>query len=169
MNIFVVSDSVSECASSYCDIHVNKMLTETVQLLSVAHFVLDGEIVGMKPTHRNHPCAIWVRENTENYSWAFSLADALSSEYTFRTGKIHKSSLYLDELRDFPKNIPSGKMTDFAVAMPDEFKKELFHSDVFTAYRKLLVHKYQTWTTRTDKKQMTVKWSNRVKPAWAIY
>lgn len=168
MNIFVVSTSTAECARMYCDIHVNKMLTETVQLLSTAHHVLDGLQVGMKPTHANHPCAVWVRESISNYQWAYSLAVSLANEYSFRTGKIHKSSLRLDLLKHPPLHIKCGAMTDFAVAMPDEFKQYALINGVIGAYRKLLNHKYHDWTHRVDKKRLSVKWSKREKPHWVL-
>lgn len=46
MNIFATSECPIESAQALCDTHVNKMLQESVQLLSVAHFELD--------VHRNY-------------------------------------------------------------------------------------------------------------------
>lgn len=42
MNIFVLSDDVSEAARMHLDRHVVKMVVEYAQLLSTAHRVLDG-------------------------------------------------------------------------------------------------------------------------------
>lgn len=43
MNIFALSDCAKEAASWHNDKHVVKMITETAQMLSTAHRVLDGK------------------------------------------------------------------------------------------------------------------------------
>jgi len=98
MNIFYLDKNTSVCASFTADRHVCKMIIEYAQLLSTAHFVLDGQQVGYKPTHKNHPCAVWVRQSTGNYDWLFDLFECLCREYTLRYGKHHKTSELLTVL-----------------------------------------------------------------------
>ena len=62
MNIFWLSTDVEEGARFHCDKHVVKMILEYAQLMSTAHVELDGSQVAYKPTHKNRPCAVWVRQ-----------------------------------------------------------------------------------------------------------
>ena len=164
MNIFVTNKCPVQSAIEHCDVHLRKMLVEVMQLLSTAHHVLDGVSPAMKPTHVNHPSAIWVRNNNAQYYWAYAHAKALSDEYTFRTGKIHASSRFLDILAKCPDNIPQGTLGDFAMAMPDKYKL-LGIFDQTKAYQAYLNDKFVDWQTRVDKKQMPVQWTNRSKPS----
>ncbi len=146
MNIFQL-DLDPECAAVYHpDKHVVKMIVEYSQLLSTAHRVLDGTLVEGKSksgrkqkrfelsdsrdsvlysaTHINHPSAQWVRESDRNYRWLHNLLVALSREYTYRYGKIHKCAWtgLIDELRATPVFTPRVSETPLKLAMPDEYK-----------------------------------------------
>ena len=44
MNIFYLDKNPKIAAEMHCDKHVVKMITETAQLLSTAHRILDGEV-----------------------------------------------------------------------------------------------------------------------------
>lgn len=97
MNIFAIHQCPIQSARELPDVHVNKMLQECVQLLSTAHAVLDGHTESCAPTHTNHPCAIFVRENSKSYMWVLEHAKALMEEYTYRTGKVHQyQTKYMD-------------------------------------------------------------------------
>lgn len=120
------------------------MITECVQMLCTNHRFLDGqEIVGKRngrkyttwkldseldsvlytATHINHPSTAWARKNDENYSWLWQLVNALSKEYTYRYGKIHKceSSGLINNLKTLPKNIPVGQFTQPTPAMDSQY------------------------------------------------
>ncbi len=163
MNLFATSKCPVQSAIDLCDTHVNKMLQEAIQLLSVAHFELDGVIRGTKPSHSNHPSALYVRRCKANYLWTLAHAKALMDEYTFRKGKVHGYKKYFDEVGDLPKNIPESGDEDFPMCMPAECIKTL---DVHTNYKYYLNQKLKEWLTRTDKKPIIAKWTNRVKPSW---
>lgn len=153
MNIFYLDTDVRLCAKWHADKHVTKMILEYAQLLSTAHFVLDGKQVGYKPTHKNHPCAVWVRENSLNYNYVWQLFAALLLEYTERYGKVHATSRLLDELSELPDNIimkPIG-MTPPTQCMPDDCKG----LDTVEAYREYY---------RKHKKDMAT-WKNGT-PEW---
>jgi len=166
VNVFA-SDKCPVKSAQYLDnILVVKMTTEVCQLLSTAHVVLGGNQVAMKPTHQNHPSAKWCRETAGNYQWLYEHYKALCSEYTFRTGKVHKSSEWLSVLAKAPAAIPDAPLSEFVFCGPDEFRMKSL-TCVHGAYRLYLKSKWQSWTTRTDKRQMEVKWTNRNKPTWA--
>jgi hypothetical protein len=119
MNIFILSKYISKCAKLHCDKHVVKMILEITQLLYTAWWhgrdVVDWERIEFensnlnpyKATHKNHPCAIWVRSSEKHYNWALNLAFDLCNEYTRRYGKIHKCFYHLNRLKKmgYPKLI----------------------------------------------------------------
>jgi hypothetical protein len=163
VNIFATSECPVQSAKEHCNVHNVKMILEICQLLSTAHFVLDGEQVGYKPTHQNHPSAVWVRKCSENYAWAYNHFKALCDEYTHRTGKTHKSSEMLGVLKDKPCKIVLGSRTPFAMAMPDEYKR-LGVFDQTKAYQAYLNNKFSEWACRD--KPMKIEWANRKSPDW---
>ena len=133
MNIFVLSRSPRRAAELHCDKHVVKMILETAQLLYCVHWVCGTPLPegAYKQTHKNHPCAIWVRTSIENYRWLCALGTWLCIEYTFRYGKTHKTDAHLRWLRCNEPAVPSVGLTPFVQAMPDEYK----HEDPVEAYR----------------------------------
>ncbi|MNY63272.1 hypothetical protein D3C86_2002050 [compost metagenome] len=84
----------------------------------------------------------------------------MCDEYTFRTGKVHASSRFLDVLSKVPDGITKEELEPFAMAMPEEFKVHgLF--DQTKAYRMYLNAKFKEWSTRTDKRQIVATWTRR--------
>jgi hypothetical protein len=162
VNIFVLSLDPAEAARDHCDRHVNKMILETAQLLSTAHRSLAGDTLSeelsanlYRPTHANHPCAVWVRESAYNYQWAFTLLESLIEEYAHRygneSGKVHATSRLLPFLRHTPIGL-AGEFTPFRLAMPDECKV----GDAVESYREYY---------RTHKAGFAT-WKNRPVPVW---
>lgn len=138
MNVFYLDSDPKQCAMLHTDKHVVKMILEYAQLLSTAHYVCDGATPeGMyKPTHINHPSAVWVRKSEHNYIWLCNLLLALCSEYTYRYAKIHKverEGLCYLLLKNVPKNIGKELWSEPTPAMPDEYKVK---GDSLTSYRK---------------------------------
>ena len=165
MNIFATNACPVQSAQDLPDILVNKMLQEQIQLLSTAHFELDGIKRGTKATHKNHPSAIFIRACRENYQWGLDHATALMAEYELRRGKVHGYKKYFDEVLAAPDNIPEKGDTDFPMCMPVELKKTI---DVHKNYRHYLNVKFEDWRTRTDKRQIIVTWTNRKQPEWVL-
>ena len=134
MNIFVLDRDPRQAARYLCDKHVVKMILESAQLLSTAHRIVDSPLSDRvyKKTHQNHPCAIWARESSENYTWLWNHLDEMCLEYTNRYSKVHKVvwSGLLETLSFCPT--VCGSLTPFAQAMPDEFRRA---SDPVGAYR----------------------------------
>jgi hypothetical protein len=164
MNIFVTSINTLTCAQEHCDVHLRKMIVETAQLLSTAHFELDKVQVGYKPTHKNHPCAVWVREHPANYRWAVTLLGELLDEYSYRFDKTHKTQEVYGNLSRPPnfKYIYTQNATpsNFVTAMPDVF----ISKDVETSYKGYLNEKFKEWRSR--ERPMKVEWTSRPTPSW---
>lgn len=124
MNIFYLDECIKTNASYHVDKHVVKMRVELAQLASTAHW-LSGGYAPYKPTHHNHPCAVWVRNNLQNYDYCVNLGLALCDEKDYRYGLKYQSCReVLLHLKEFRPNIQQGQMTPLPLAMPDECKIE---------------------------------------------
>ena len=102
MNLFFLSDDPYEAAAPQADVHVVKMILETLQMLSTAiHYSRSVPVTPFplyKVTHANHPTAKWVRYSTSYYAWALKHAQALCTKYTRRYNKTHKYQQFYDLL-----------------------------------------------------------------------
>jgi hypothetical protein len=148
MNIFVLDRNPDIAAQYACDKHVVKMVLETAQILStVAHKL--GLEAKYKPTHKNHPCTLWAGESKDNIEWLIKHGTALGKEYTKRYGKIHKSSLVINDLgKVLPSALPSQGLTPFAQAMPDIYRTA-DPVEAYRAYYKNVKYSIATWKTET--------------------
>ena len=150
MNIFYLSTCPIESAQMQCDKHVVKMILETAQLLSTALHSWSFE-APYKPTHKNHPSAVWARKSEQNFSWLSKHFEALCEEYTRRYNRIHKSSqhsAYFTALADYTKASTPPQ------CMPDDCKQP----DTVQAYRQYY---------RIHKAYMA-KWKLNNTPKWFI-
>lgn len=176
MNIFVLSECPIESAQMMCDKHVVKMVTESAQMLSTAHRLLDGKMIQFgkakrwkldddredilfHAVHMNHPCTLWTMESSSNYAWHYDHYYALAREYERRYGKEHGSFSRQTQigkrLRLFPNNIPRRGRTPFAVAMKN-FPQCIVPNDVVESYRN-----YYRMVKRTF-----AVWDHSETPAW---
>ncbi len=150
MNIFVLDRDPQVAALHHCNKHVVKMIIETGQMLSTAHWVLWLEELGKtrddfklvrdmqsylrenvpkdkqpewKMTHQNHPCSVWVRETVANYFWTVRLMRSLLDQYTKRYKKRHKSEWnYKWLLKNVPPGIHDGYLSPHPVCMREDYK-----------------------------------------------
>jgi hypothetical protein len=152
MNIFVLHKNAKTCATYHCDKHCIKQSLETAQMLCTVHWQLGNE-APYKPTHRNHPCNIWLMQSIENYNWLTELGLELCKEYTFRYGKTHKCEAIINWCIENKPSLPSVPMTAPALAMPDECKVE---GDTVLSYRNYYIK---------DKKHLH-SWKSRSVPEW---
>lgn len=151
MNIFYLSSNPAEAAQSHCDKHVVKMIVETAQLLSTAHWAT-GSKGPYRKTHINHPSAVWVRSSLANYRWLCQLGLELCYEYTRRYSRRHKSQDSLEWLSDNEPELPDAPFSDPPQCMPDDVKCD----DTVTAYR--------TYYRRY--KAHMAQWRHSDEPAW---
>lgn len=165
MNIFILSWIIENCAKYHCNLHVVKMILESVQLISTCHHMTQPDVAEKwvsenriyKKTHMNHPCSIWVRECKENYIWLCHFGLALCKEWAYRYDhkpsdhKCHSILMFLiNNVPPLPEN--GGVITKPKMAMPDQYKSE----DPIMAYRTYYLN---------DKAKMLV-WSKRQPPYW---
>jgi len=136
MNIFHVDHCPYKAAEMLCDKHINKMLTETVQMLCTAHHTHGSWYDGlMHPAYVHHPMTKWVAKNKGNYLWALEHAFGLRNEWRFRYATPHRSA---ERLNDLPRctSIPVGAMTPPEQCMPDQYKD----IDHVAAYRSFYIN-----------------------------
>lgn len=161
MNLFLLNKNAKKAAQEHCDRHCVKMACELAQLLSTTHRELDGDDGNedlYRKTHKNHPCAIWVRENDRNYRFTYRMFSALCKEYTYRYNKKHLTEKKLKKLlKRIPRNIKIAKhMTEPPQCMPDEYKVK---GNPVKAYRRYYM----------GAKRDICKWNNkRGKPDWFV-
>jgi hypothetical protein len=153
------------------------MILELAQLLGTAHWeltidhnpLLVWKEQGLlyKATHKNHPCAKWVRETVHNYRFLVKLGLALCDEYYYRYGKDknkqHKTRAILEHLKNHEPNyilsneprelLQPMNITKPPLAMPDTFKD----SDTLISYRQYY---------RSEQKAHLKNWKKREQPDW---
>ena len=144
MNVFYLHHLPPIAAAYHCDKHVGKMLIESCQLLATAHHAYgNGDNVSYRPTHKNHPSAIWVRQCTLHYEWVSDLARYLGRQFFLRYGHSHKSSdVLIAELLYPPAAMYELPLlwSDPPLAMPDEYKSD----DPVLSYRRYYASKSTT-------------------------
>lgn len=176
MNIFVLDLNPTLCATYHCDTHVGKMAMEASQLLSNAHWRYNPKANKLKglsrsskmtlcrPSHMNHPCAVWVRESRENYEWLFKLYVALHKEFMHRRGKAHANYFRVDSLRQAPVLLDSRGMTPFALAMDHEYKVD---NDARASPNEALLLAVQSYRNYYKHGKMHLHgWTKREIPEW---
>jgi len=159
MNIFFLDYSPDVCAQSMVDSHVVKMVLETAQLLSTAHRIIGSQFANdvYKPTHVNHPSAVWARARRGNYAWLLEHFNCLAAEFTHRFGKEHKSFNDMFMYLDLNPVVRQGLDVPLC-ALPERLQPKPGYdwADVVDAYRAY----YKTDKTRLH------KYTNRQPPSW---
>lgn len=181
MNIFALDRDPKKAAEYHCDKHVVKMILESAQMKSTAHWlhllynrnkdIKDFKKVRdakewlyentdsrlhppYKMTHVHHPCTLWVSSTKENYIWHYKLLFYLCKEYTKRYKKIHKTAYHLNWFRrNLPLNISSKVQEDFKVCMDDKFK---ISNNSIECYRNYYI----------EDKSRFAKWRFSPEPHW---
>lgn len=154
MNIFYLDNDPVKSAEYMCDRHVVKMVTESAQILSTAHRVLDGvktlvtengrtrytykldgmpEYILYQATHINHPSVKWALEASSNYQWLYHHYKAIGLEYEYRYNKEHGAynPFLVYYLSLLPSNITTADFSTPPMVMPLEFQS----NDVVGSYR----------------------------------
>ena len=154
MQIFVLDRNPKKAAKMLCDKHVVKMIVESAQILTTIHHLYDSKQKHLvyKKTHEKHPCVIWAGNSKENYLWLLEHLSELIKEYEYRYGKFHKTTEIKKILETPPKGLLSVGLTDFAQAIPEEYKQK----NAIKAYREFY----------KKEKMHFAKWTKRKKPNW---
>jgi len=185
MNIFILDNDIEKSVQQHIDAHVIKMPLEAAQMISTTLAVsnslgflpraLTKEEIAIvnkigspiyKPSYHNHPCTIWARSSLENYQYLLQYCVFLGNNeklHRYPTKLPHKSAdLVLELAPDVLDNIPSLGLTPFAMAMPDEYKKQA--TNPVEAYRTY----YYCEKQFNKAGNPMAKWTNRDKPEWWI-
>jgi len=169
VNIFVLDRDPRRAARYHCDRHVVKMVLESAQLLSTALWIVDERRArrlharGLLylPTHRRHPCTLWLAESLANYRWLTHLAGALVDEYHYRYDeRTHASEPVIAHCRRFAFSQAAERLTPwaskrrtlFALAMPEQYRC----ADPVEAYRRYYL----------GEKAPICVWTRRRMPEW---
>ena len=161
MNIFFLDSNIEKCAQYHVDKHVVKQRLELAQLACTAHHVLgdiDSSKIPYKPTHKNHPSAIWVRESLFNYNYIVNLGLALCEEMRHRFNTPHqKTEEVLLWLKENPIQVNDCFMSKPKLAVGEK----IIENDDYWNYA---VDNYRKYYRETI--QHLFKWSNRETPEW---
>ena len=180
MNIFYLHEDPIQNIKWHVDKHVVKMPTESAQMLSTAHRMIDGQVSRQpsksgktmikyydhptldstlyKAVHHHHPCTVWTMESICNYIWHYKHFIALCDEYMYRYGKRHLTDTLLRSiLMTPPVRIPHVERTPFKLAMGSN--PECMLDCPVESYRAF----YQT---KQDRFKMV--WSKRPIPEWFV-
>lgn len=88
MNLFWLHPDPETCAKHHVDKHVNKMLTESVQILCTSASMNGYNKFWMYERYMpNHPVVKWAGESYANWNHVWKVAEALYDEYRFRYGQ----------------------------------------------------------------------------------
>jgi hypothetical protein len=115
---------------------------------------------GYRPVHVHHPCTKWVYASLANYIWLCELAICLADEFRYRwpdsaphSCEVHAQWLLANPPAKLKQN--KSPITPFALAMPDEYKK----NNAIGSYRSF----YKG--SKTDR-GITNKYTRRQRPHW---
>lgn len=162
MNLFVTSPNPYECAIALDDKRLNKMCTETAQILSTALWhrgFVDPNLY--KPVMVNHPIVLWATEKDENLWFTWNMLFNLSRVYVESFNKIHEATRKLDLILHYIDNLPFSEPLSFHNSARNlSLNLDFTHiPDVCEAYRAYLNVRW-----KTDKREP--KWTNREPPKW---
>jgi hypothetical protein len=162
MNIFAVSPDPDKCARALDDKRLRKMVVETAQLLSTALHEWNHPVAKdvYKPTHRNHPCAIWVRESWHNFTCVHWLLGHYLDEYDWRFNKKHRTNVVWKTILD---HVPKACLPLVqSLYNPPNCTPYKDGSNVHEAYKQTLRDKW----LEDEAKGRPPTWTNRDQPEW---
>ena len=176
MNVFIFDSDHKKRAEMHCQQHLPKLILEQVQLMSAAHRMIDGKVVeGVSPngrkrkeyklsdpkmnevvyaaSHTGHPCTLYTKETVDNYIWIWEHTKALADEYTYRTGKVHKSWIDLGQvLSNPPRGLTATGLTEPPQCMPEQYKEAgdavQGYRNYFNAEKQILQNRPADWGCR---------------------
>lgn len=167
MNLFATDKDSRVAAKHLDDIRLNKMITESCQMLVIA-LVKNGlpkERIPLtkagKPYktkgHANHPVTIWTGRTRKNFRWHMDYLAEMLDEYHYRTGKTRAGDDIYYVAHDNDRLIPDGILEPFQNC---SLYKETLAQDVCECYRQTMIDKWL-------KDKIKVKWTKREPPSFA--
>lgn len=168
MNIFFVDNDPTIAAQSLIDIHVNKMIIETGQLLANCYGKYELKNAPYTQTdnirghsHINHPCTKWVKSSEDNFVWLVSHGLALCNEKIFRTSQEHFTYEFIEWCANHLPELPRIGFTTPALAF-NQYPEFQDYNNPVESYRK-----YYSTCKRIDKNGKKIDiYTNRARPTW---
>jgi hypothetical protein len=161
MNLFILDRMPVQAARYNCDAHVRKIILESVEMMGYAFDrgrFKPWPWLHSKGRHFNHPMSLWVRRSLQNYDWTLQHGYALSEEFTFRFGKVHKCHEYLDWISaNLPlQNLGNSRLTEWPRCFAEYRDTIGISEDVVYDYRRYYM----------IAKRHLATWTNRPTPEW---
>lgn len=165
MNIFFLDNNPGFAARYHCDQHVNKMIVESVQLISTACRKLGNTNQFLyKSINQGKELVDWILTSRSNLGWVLALVISLNNERKVRWGKTidHKSFEVLKKIYHECKfgEFPVLGETAMPLRIPEQARLACSiedNGDVIKSYRKY-------YSFKSEKIKMT--WTNVDKPKW---
>lgn len=156
MQIYYLDNDPIKSAEYHTDIHLNKMLTESLQILStVCHIHNQSNLAVYRKTHEFHPSVQWCAESIDNYLWLYDMTKALYDEYKYRYGT-DKTHLAGEKFKNL--GIPYIKQEGLT-PIRYGFKDSRYHfDDRVEGYRQYLI----------NEKSHILKYTKREIPKWIL-
>ncbi len=158
MNIFYLDHDPRKAAQYHCDKHVNKMIVEHLQMMSVAlayHGLdparkKDGNFYSVN-AYKNHPCTKWVKQSSANFARTYNLTMCLCDEFELRFGKEHsgRKSLKSIDRQSVLFYFSDVGLTPPAQAMPDFCKVDGDAVQAYRNYYNFMKWRFAKWSTKT--------------------
>lgn len=168
MNIFFVDQDPVIAAKSLVDMHVNKMVTETAQILSNCYSLerlaepdCPRNYSGNPRRHSypHHPCCKWPQKSKANFDWTVAHGLALEEERLYRGMNPSFPAKFIKWCKDNPPHFNQAEMTEPAQAF-GEANQHLRSKDPVEGYR--LYYNVAKRAQETLKKV----WTRRGAPYW---
>ena len=164
MQMFLTSPDYTKCAQDLDDKRLNKIIVESAQIASTTLWILDcdkAETLTSKkecylPTHENHPLVKWSCENYCNCRNILKYTFELCMEYLYRFGKTHKTLFIFESLSKSFYPYQFRKNWKPPTVQPNCTTNHKHIEDVYEAYRKELMLKWND----------SSKWTKRKKPCY---
>lgn len=154
MQIYILDKDPIKSARYHTNIHVSKMLTESLQVLStVCHLKGQNSLAIYSKTHINHPCVKWASASIDNYLWLYDMTKELYNEYKYRYGE-HKTHLAGEKFKKL--GIPYIKEEGLTPFVYGFNNPKYWYDDVVQGYRDYLI----------NEKAHCIKYKRREKPEW---
>jgi hypothetical protein len=163
MNLYATSPDPKKCAEYLDTKRLGwSAIKESAQLISTAIWELWQIETPVKPTHANHPVAVWVRECPENLSWAVRYMKFCNAEYYHRKLKIyHVNSVSSFWLSDLFSNILLEHHWYGTINTPENFCNHAANKKLGIDYTNYEVH-------RAYRIYLSYRWTHtdKVAPQW---
>jgi hypothetical protein len=166
MNLFVTDDNPALAAQHLDDIRLNKMITESCQMIVMA-LVQNGLPDSLIPLtksgrpykvkgHSNHPVTKWTSRSQANFLWHNTYLGFMLQEYHYRTGKTRTGINVYDVAQNNYHLLPNCPGDAYANC---SFYSDNYIQDITHCYRLTMGDKWAA-----DK--IKVKWTKREPPKW---